>query len=183
MPFLYRRHYMRILVLCGLLLEAPWHVLAAQEAVRVTVAKPIVRDASHVEFAGTMEPIKSVEIRAPFTSKVAKVLVKPGARVARGDAILELDPGPVEALLQQWDQTLERAGNDVKRTQKALETARKLAELYAKGLADLRTKELRKFQEAGDKARTTWKDLALKNTYWKNQGEFRTARETLEQTL
>jgi RND family efflux transporter MFP subunit len=172
---------MRTCALCCLSLLAQESL--AQEAVRVTVAKAIVRDASHVEFAGKMEPIKSVEIRAPLTSKVAKVLVKPGAPVVRGDPILELDTGPVEVLLRQWDQTLERARNDVKRTQNALETAKRLADLDAKGLADLRTKELRKFQEAGDKARTAWKDLALKNTYWKSQGEFRTARETLEQTL
>ena len=61
-----------------------------------------------------------------------------------------------------------------------LTTAEQFAKLDPKAHADQCTVELTNFQTAGDKAQTAWKNLALKNTYWKSQGEFRTARESLE---
>ncbi len=65
---------------------------------QVAVVHPIVRQITHhLDLTGQLEASQTAEIRARVTGQLAKVLFKPGAMVAKGDVLFEIDPQSYQA--------------------------------------------------------------------------------------
>jgi RND family efflux transporter MFP subunit len=66
----------------------------------VTVSRPQRREApAYEDFAGHLEAVRSVEIRARVGGLLQSVLFRPGADVRQGDLLFEIDPREYQATL------------------------------------------------------------------------------------
>jgi multidrug efflux pump subunit AcrA (membrane-fusion protein) len=75
----------------------------------VTVSKPLQREViDYLEYTGTTEAVKTVEVRARVTGFLESVHFEEGARVAREDLLFVIDPKPLEATLNRAQADLER---------------------------------------------------------------------------
>jgi RND family efflux transporter MFP subunit len=68
----------------------------------VTVSRPVQTVVTDTEdFTGRAEPVQKVDLRARVTGYVLQVHFKEGARVKKGDLLLEIDPRPYQTDLDQ----------------------------------------------------------------------------------
>jgi RND family efflux transporter MFP subunit len=75
----------------------------------VTVSNPLQRRViDYLEYTGTTEAIKTVDVRARVTGFLESVHFEEGARVARGDLLFVIDPKPFEAALHRAQADLQR---------------------------------------------------------------------------
>jgi len=100
------------------------------------VARPAeVRDVPVLLKAiGTVEAMRSVEVRARVGGELARAAFEPGADVRRDDLLFVIDPRPYEAALRQAEADSAR---DAARSVAAEATARRYADLVEKGYVTL----------------------------------------------
>jgi RND family efflux transporter MFP subunit len=98
-------------------------VCAADQAPAVTVRQPVARETAEYEFAGRVEPVEEVAVRAQIGGTIEKVRCKAGDDVNKGDLLFELNAEPLK-------HALEEAATRVKPKEKAVaEAAKKLDKL------------------------------------------------------
>jgi RND family efflux transporter MFP subunit len=103
----------------------------AAQAVRVTVSKPLRREvAPFMDFPGRLEALRGVEVRPRVGGRVAKVHVREGEVVKKGDLLFEIDQAPFKLELTQAEADLAQA--DLRQKLAALDL-RKLADALDKG--------------------------------------------------
>lgn len=101
----------------------------------VTVARPIEKEVTDCsEHTGRTSAVETVEVRARVGGFIDKINFKEGAEVAAGDVLLEIDPRPFKAAVDQAAAELDKA-------KAALEKANvewdRLDRLHQKGTASL----------------------------------------------
>ena len=68
----------------------------------VPVSQPVARQVTDfVDFTGRTDAVESVGVRARVTGYVVKIPFKEGAEVKKGDLLVEIDPRPYQAQLDQ----------------------------------------------------------------------------------
>lgn len=113
------------------------------QAVPVTVAQVTIRNMP-VEFrsVGTVEAVHSVAVRARVDGVVEQVLAKDGAMVTAGDLLVELDPKPIQAQIDQQEANIRRDRAQLDNARLTLERTTDLAKRGAaakQSLDDART--------------------------------------------
>jgi RNA polymerase sigma-70 factor (ECF subfamily) len=99
----------------------------AAEVPRVNVSRPVRREvAPYVDFPGHLEAVRVVKVMAPVDGQVAKVHVKGGAEVKKGQLLFDIDPAGdratrrrAEADLLTAEARYKEASQKVARLQKA----------------------------------------------------------------
>ena len=128
------RHFLRfsfpIVTLClalgGCKRQPP--ALAASPPPVVMVSHPVAREITdYYEYTGRMAAVDAVEVRARVSGYLVKVNFQEGALVKKGDLLLQIDPRPFLAVLDQakgqvaqWEAKLARAEADVTRDERLL---------------------------------------------------------------
>ena len=83
-----------------------------------------------VEASGTVVPAFARALSSPIEARVVKILMRPGARVRRGDAILELDTSATRLDLSRLEDRLAQKANDEQ--QARLSLSRSLTDLKSR---------------------------------------------------
>jgi RND family efflux transporter MFP subunit len=94
----------------------------------VMVSRPVEREITdYAEFTGRTAAVDTVEVRARVSGYLVKVNFQEGAVVKKGDLLLQIDPRPFQAVLDQakgqvaqWEAKLARAEADVARDERLL---------------------------------------------------------------
>jgi RND family efflux transporter MFP subunit len=93
---------------------------------KVTVAQPVRRDVTEYrEYAGRLDPVESVEVRARVRGFLQTIHFKEGTEVKKDDLLYEIDPQPFQA-------ELERAKAEAARLEALLRQARSEADRVAR---------------------------------------------------
>jgi RND family efflux transporter MFP subunit len=129
----------------------------AQQAVPVTVAKPVVKEITEWdEFTGRFDAVESVEIRARVTGYLGEVKFTEGGIVNKGDLLLVIDQRPfkiavadAEAALASQEAKLEFAESEVKRVETTARTG-----ASPERLLEQRRQELATSRADRDRAKT-----------------------------
>ena len=69
-----------------------------------------------LDASGVVEPENEVILLSPLTSIIRKIRNEPGSRVKKGDVIIELDPEPTRAEIDQISDQLEVKSNSLERS-------------------------------------------------------------------
>jgi HlyD family secretion protein len=83
-----------------------------------------------IEAAGTVVPAFARALSSPIEARVVRILKRPGAKVARGEAILELDTSATRLDLERIEDRLAQKTNDEE--QARLSLSRSLADLKSR---------------------------------------------------
>lgn len=76
----------------------------------VTVAQPIDKEViDYSEYTGRTSAVESVEVRARVGGFIEKINFKDGSEVAAGDVLIEIDPRPYKAAVDEAQAELEKA--------------------------------------------------------------------------
>ncbi|HLO99981.1 MAG TPA: biotin/lipoyl-binding protein, partial [Fimbriimonas sp.] len=78
--------------------------------------------------AGTVDAIKTVEIKPQVTGRIVRLLVDEGSRVTSGDLIATIDPQPTELQLEQNMAQLAGAQSQIERTTLEIAQRRRTAQ-------------------------------------------------------
>lgn len=100
--------------------------LSVGQVPAVTVCQPLERDLAHVDFPARFEPRERVFVRAPYAGVVAKVAVKPGEVVRKGDVLVELEGQALEDSVRRAEREVELRQAQQQKLQERLNQARKL---------------------------------------------------------
>jgi multidrug efflux system membrane fusion protein len=77
-------------------------LVAPPEPPVAPISKPVEREVTDfIDFTGRTDAVEAVDIRARVTGYLTKVLFKEGAEVKADDPLLEIDPRPYQAQLDQ----------------------------------------------------------------------------------
>lgn len=102
--------------------EQPQVNTAVMEPVRVTLATAsLVPVTDQVELIGTVEAVNRAEIAAKVSGTITTMPVVLGSRVKKGDLLLEISAGEIDAKLQQSYAQLEQAKRNLARERKLLQ--------------------------------------------------------------
>jgi len=123
---------------------------------QVTVSQPVARAVTEWdEYAGRLEAVESVEVRARVSGYLHSVHFTDGAVVKKGALLFVIDPRPYQAELQRAQAGLEQASARCQRTQKDFARAQQLVRSRAisQEEVDTRSADQREAQEAVQAAR------------------------------
>ena len=88
----------------------------------VAVVHPVVRQLTHhLDVTGRLEAAQTAEVRSRVTGQLTKVLFKPGAMVAKGEVLFEIDPAPFQAEQNKREADVRLAQLRVDRAKQGLE--------------------------------------------------------------
>ena len=103
-------HFLRPILLSGMLAIAPHMGAWAQSAPPVTVAKPVVRDVvDSDEFIGRFQAVDEVSVRSRIGGYLQEVHFQDGALVKQGDLLFVIDQRPYVTALSEATAALEVA--------------------------------------------------------------------------
>src|SRR5581483_3772849 len=107
--------------------------LAAPAAPADDPPKPGQNRVEHLDFAGRLEAVDTVELRSRLTGTVEKVLFHEGAAVRQGDVLFELDARASQAEVQKAEADMVRAKAAAQLADAAAERLQRLRENNAVG--------------------------------------------------
>jgi multidrug efflux pump subunit AcrA (membrane-fusion protein) len=94
----------------------------------VTVRQPLRRKlAPYEDFAGRLEALHAVEVRARASGRLQKVFFKAGTEVKKGDLLFEIDPTVYRVMLDKAEANLALAEAQKKRSDAELQRGRRAA--------------------------------------------------------
>jgi multidrug efflux system membrane fusion protein len=93
------------------------------------------------EFSGRLEAVERVEVRSRVAGAIEAVHFREGARVAKGDVLISLDPAPYAAEVARAAAQVAAAQAHVALTKSDLERGRQLIESHAMSQRDLDQRE------------------------------------------
>lgn len=134
-----------LLLLLAMWLSSPLLTSCGQGAARksprppVTVATATTRDVPYeIEATGTVEPVATADVTAQVGGLVVAIPLREGADVRAGEALVQLDPRPLEATLAEAQAVLARDRARARSARQELERAETLArqQLLAAGELD-----------------------------------------------
>jgi len=105
---------------------------------------------SAVQALGTVEPLVEHVLTSPIDTRVLRVRKTPGARVAMGEPIVELDVGPAELAVSTLDEQIALKRNERAQLELELETTR--ASLHRR--AEIKKLELQSLRYEAGRSRT-----------------------------
>ena len=111
---------------------------AAPQAMPVSVAVVEPRKAAlWDEFSGRLEAVERVSVRSRVAGAIESVHFREGARVAKGDILISLDPAPYAAEVARAEAQVSAAQAHVALTKSDLERGKQLIESHATSQRDL----------------------------------------------
>jgi HlyD family secretion protein len=113
---------------------------------------------SQITAPGQIKPVTQVKISANTMGKITRLPLKEGDRVKRSQLLLEIDPAPIRAQVDQFRAARELTRAQLEQTERLLRRAR---ELFEQGLTSREDLEGLETQLAVNRAQLTRDDAAL----------------------
>lgn len=131
-----------------------------EKAVTVQTAKVKKSDVlSRISAPGQVKPVTEVKISANVMGKITRLPVKEGDRVKRGQLLLEIDPAPIRAQVEQYRAALELARAQLVQSERLLGRKR---ELFTQGLSSTGEVEELETQASVNRAQVARDEAALR---------------------
>lgn len=118
-----RRIVIGLLLLLGVAAIAVFVLRAPRVGVVVVHPSPLVRT---LQFSARVATLSRVDVGSTLTGRVARVLVREGARVKRGDVLIRLETDELRAAMGQAEATERQAGATLKVARATLARAEQL---------------------------------------------------------
>lgn len=109
---------------------------------------------------GTVQPISTINIKSQIAGELRQVYFRQGQPVRRGQRLLEIDPRPYEAALEQAQAALQR--DQASARQAAMDAAR-YAQLFKEGIISQQQNQQQQSTLAGLQASVRADQAAIKN--------------------